>query len=300
MKYLKYLWINFVLTGIILHAQCKIPGTIVSLLQKTPLHSLKKYNDIRRNYSKLKKMCVHKVTFKEGRYRWKMLLVTNEEHPVGPFWFLPHDDENTAFDSAVYATKKYGGGFLAVMAEDERYYKGQDPNRNFGDTYGTARRCNGQKTPAPKYSRTVFRIINTYRAKYVPYLALHNNKNGWEGNGGEGKVSILRSSKKVQSYAASRKIYRGNGGLKDEDTMVYIMGTDKKPNRNKLRRLLRSGINTKYEVVNSRQNDCSLSNYIWLKGKTTHYYNIETQHGDARTQRKIIDKIMRMYGVKKL
>ena len=72
-----------------------------------------------------------------------MLLVTNEEHPVGPFWFLPHDDENTAFDSAVYATKKYGGGFLAVMANNERYYKGQDPNRNFGDTYGIVRRCKG-------------------------------------------------------------------------------------------------------------------------------------------------------------
>ncbi len=278
-----------------LQAQCEMPNNITPLLQKTSLDTLKKESkDIKRNLNALKNLCLNQIVFKEGKYNWKMLLVTHPKHPKGPFWFLPHDDENTAFDAAVYATQKYGGGFLAVMADDKRYFFGQDPNRNFGDTIQTAKTCKQQKYPAPKYSRIIFTIIDTFRARGMPYLALHNNKDGWFGNGGHGGVSILKSSRVVQSYPATRNIGKKDGGLKDEDSLVYIAGFDKKPNQSKLHKLLKLGLNTKYEIIDKAHNDCSLSNYIVLKKGTTDYYNIEAEHKDLVTHKQMIDRVMKL------
>lgn len=293
MKFLNYTATCLLSALTILQAECDIPDQISPLVQKASLTDLKKNSDIRRNFKALKNLCVHKIVFKEGKYNWRMLLVTHPKHSKGAFWFLPHDDENTAFDAAVYATQKYGGGFLAVMANGKRYFSGQDPNRNFGETIRTAETCKQQKYPAPKYSKIIFSIINAFRAKGIPYLALHNNKDGWFGNGGHGSVSILRSSKSVQSYPATSNIGTKDGGLKDEDSLVYIAGYDKKPNKNKLNQLLELGLNTKYEIIHKAQNDCSLSNYVVLKKGTSHYYNIEAEHQDLSTQKKMIDKVMK-------
>ena len=288
---MKYLILSLLFI-VSLDASCKIPKDIKPFIQQTDINQLKKHRDIRRNFNSLKNLCVNIVSIKEGKYNWKMLLVTNPKKSKGTFWFLPHDNENTAFDAGVYATQKYGGGFLAVMANDKRYFMGQDPNRNFGETKKTAKTCSKQKYPAPKYSKTVFKIIDSYKNPKYPYMSLHNNKNGHRGNGGSGGVSILKSSKIVQSFPAFKNITKSNRGLKDEDTLIYIAGFAKKPNQTKLNRLLSLGLNTKYEIIDKNNNDCSLSNYVVLNKKTTNYYNIETQHGDLKTQKNMIDKIM--------
>ena len=277
-----------------LNATTKLPSYILPLVDHSSLKSLRKYSDIKRNFNALRHLSVKIISFKEGKYNWKMLLVTNPKQPKGAFWFLPHDNENTAFDSAVYATLKYGGGFLAVMANNRRYFKGQDPNRNFGDSKATAKICRQQHYLAPKYSKIVFDIIDTYKSRKYPYMALHNNKNGYRGNGGSGGVSILKSSRVVKSYLAHQNITKKDKGLRDEDTLVYIAGFAKTPNKTKLNNLLRDGLNTKYEIINRSNNDCSLSNYVVLKKKTTNYYNIESQHRDLKTQKIMIDKIIRL------
>jgi hypothetical protein len=271
-----------------------IPHDIQPYISNTPLSKLKNISDIKRNYKALQKLSVRVVSFKEGRYYWKMLLVTNPKRNRGPFMFLPHDNENSAFDTAVYATTKYGGGFLAVMSKGRRYFMRQDPNRNFGDSQQSARVCRQQHAPAPLYSHIVFGIIDTYRSSGMPYLALHNNKDGYSANGGSGGVSILKSTKTVQAYPASNHITTSTRGLKDEDSLVYIASKSSKPNRNKLKRLLRAGLNTKYEVISSRTNDCSMSNYVILQRGTDRYYNIETEHGDTATQKKMFDILMKI------
>lgn len=276
------------LVTITLHARssCKRPSFIASLVKTHSLKSLQKIPDIRRNYKALQGLCVDQITFEEGGYSWKMLLVTHPKAPKGPFWFLPHDNEQSAFDAAVYATRKYGGGFLAVMANDQRHFEGQDPNRNFGDTRATAQNCSKQNQPAPRYGKIIFHIIDTYRASSMPYLALHNNTDG-------GGISILRSTNSVHSFPAYKTIINGQG-LKDEDSLIYIAGKSKTPNKKKLKKLLKHGLNTRYETVNSSNNDCSLSNYVVLNHHTEKYYNIETQHGDLKTQKKMIDILMKI------
>ncbi len=275
---------------------CVLPKELFPFTQTNSQKSLLKYSDIKRNTKYLRSLCTHKIVFTEGRFKWEMLLVYNPNHKKGPFWFLPHDNENSAFDAAIYAVDKYGGGLLSVLSSGDRYFHGQDPNRNFGTDIQTAQICSKQKYPAPLYSKVVFNIIDTYRGSGFPYLALHNNSDGWIGNGGSGTISILKSSASVQSYP-SGTVYQGKAkGISDEDSLIYIAGTEKIPPQKKLKVLNHSGIHIKYEVVSKKNNDCSMSNYVVLK-KGGNYYNIETEHGDVRSQKKMIDKLMNILNI---
>ena len=266
--------------------QCRIPGNIRTLIVKQGSTALKSYPDILRNYSALKNLCISLLSFKEGRYKWDMLLVTHPKANRGAFWFLPHDNENSAFDAAVYAVQRYGGGFLSVVSGGRRYHEGQDPNRNFSSSTHKVASCRYQKQASPRYTKYIFSIINTYRAPGMPYLALHNNTNG-------GGVSILRSSKSVRSFLAHpREKVKHGRGLMDEDSLVYTAGRASSPSKRKLKALLRHGINVKYEHVSASNNDCSMSNYVVLGKGSNNYYNIETQHGDSRTQKRMIDILM--------
>ena len=255
-------------------------------------------HDIRRNLKNLKNLCTYTISFKEHKYHWKMLLVYNSLQSKGPFWLLPHDDENTAFDAAVYAVNKYGGGFLAIIANDKRYYKKQDPNRNFSLSHTKEKSCKHQKASSYRFTKIITSIIQAYKDDKYPILALHNNKNSWYGGIGQGGVSILNASKSVRSYKAYKNITSYSKGLQDEDSLVYIAGRSKMPNKVILNDLLKRGLNVKYEIVNKYNNDCSLSNYVVLNKPHIGYYNIETEHGDIKTQKIMIDKLMQhIYGL---
>jgi len=273
-----------ILFGIFAYAQ-------ESMVISNDLNKLNKYSDIKRNYAALKGLNVSLLGFKEGKYTWYMFLVTNPKRPNGPFWFLPHDNENSAFDSAVYATKKYGGGFLAIYNRDKRYNRGQDPNRNFSLSSTKEPSCKYQNAPSPIYTSTIMRVINEHKSTNMPYLALHNNTN-------RGGISILKNSPSTISYLAypKGKIYESNGGVADEDSLVYIAGTSSTPPKSKVSRLLKMGLNTKYEIVNRYNNDCSMSNFIVLN-YGENYYNIEAQHGKSATQKQMIDRLMKILGL---
>jgi len=273
----------------LLSAECLVPKNIEPLLVK---NSLKTINDYKRNVNNLKGLCIHKLEFKEGKYLWNMLLITNPNKLIGPFWLLPHDDENSAFDAAIYAAKKYGGGFLAILSNDRRYYKKQDPNRNFSLSHLKVKSCKHQKSASPKFTKIITSIIYNYTHDTYPILALHNNKNSWYGGIGQGGVSMLNSSKSVRSYKAYKGITSYTKGLKDEDSLVYIAGRSKTPNKAIVNDLLKRGLNVKYEIVNKYNNDCSLSNYVVLNKPNIGYYNIETEHGNTKTQKIMIDRLM--------
>ncbi len=283
---MKKILISFFLPIVIFANSCTLPSDIKSLIVKSGLNSLKNYSDIKRNYRSLKGLCVDLISFKEGRFNWKMLLIFNPKAPRGAFWFLPHDNENSAFNSAVYATRKYGGGFLSVVAGGNRYFKGQDPNRNFSDS--SVRVCSGQLAPSPIYTSIVFSIINNFRGVNMPYLALHNNTN-------RGGITILKSSKYAKSFLAYSVAEVKKGiGLVDEDSLVYIAGSSFNPPIQKISTLIHLGLNVKYEIVNRNSNDCSMSNYVVIGRGSNNYYNIEAQHGKSVTQKRMIDLLMRL------
>jgi hypothetical protein len=99
---------------------CPLPENLNTSVKKETLSSTSASADLGRDSGSMGGLCANRVTFYEDGKKWTLLLVRNTKQPRGPFWYLPHDNENTAFQSAVYATKKYGGGFLAVEANGQR------------------------------------------------------------------------------------------------------------------------------------------------------------------------------------
>ncbi len=106
------------------NSSCHLPRTIQGLVSKQGARVLQRYPDIARNRRAVRGLCSYLLSFREGAYRWDMLLVLHPKATRGAFWFLPHDNENSAFDSAVYAVRKYGGGFLSVLSGGSRYHQG--------------------------------------------------------------------------------------------------------------------------------------------------------------------------------
>jgi len=223
-------------------------------------------------------LCASRITFVENGRKWTLLLVRNTKQPHGPFWYLPHDNENSAFEAAVYASKKYGGGFLSIEADGNRYAGGKDPNRHF--------------KPHSTYTHTVFRIIDTFKPKGMPYLTLHNNQNGHRQWGGEGTVSMRVSGSHSHSYPAGTIKTGKRKGLLDEDNLVYLSG--RYINAEKIKTLNNKGLNVKYERVTAGNNDNSMSNYIALHKGHRGYINIEAEAGDSSTQKEMIDRVMQL------
>jgi len=257
---------------------CPLPQDLNKTVKKETLASSSSSADIKRNSWSMGDLCANRISFYDRDQKWNLILVRNIKQPTGPFWYLPHDNENSALDAAVYATKKYGGGFLAVEANGNRYAAGKDPNRHFN--------------PSSTYTKTVFKIIDTFRKKGLPYLTLHSNKEGHKKYGGEGTVSMRVSSSKTRSYPAGKIEVGKKEGLKDEDSLVYLAG--KSIDQQKISALNNMGVNVKYELVNHSSNDKSMSNYIALHKSNYGYVNIEAEDGDSGTQKKMIDKVMKL------
>ena len=277
---LLYLFSAFLLVGFTgcVKLNCPLPQDLNRTVKKEPLSSVSASADIKRNNWSMGGLCANRISFVDNGTKWNLILVRNTKQPNGPFWYLPHDNENSALDAAVYASKKYGGGFLAVEANGNRYANGKDPNRNF--------------KPHSTYTKTIFRIINTFKPEHMPYLTLHSNKNGHRKYSGEGTVSMRVASAHTRSYPAGDIEVGKKEGLRDEDSLVYLAG--RHSDRNKIKALNKKGLNVKYELVNTHSNDKSMSNYIALYKSRNGYVNIEAEDGDAGTQEKMIDKVMKL------
>jgi hypothetical protein len=259
---------------------CPLPDNIDQHVQQVQIKSDTKSPDLKRNSWSMGSLCADRITFKEGKRTWTFLLVWNRSHPKGPFWYLPHDNEESAFDAAVYAATQYGGGFLAVESNGQRHMSGKDPNRNFKKD--------------SLYSRTICQIIDTYKPAHLPYLALHTNAEGHLENGGSGTVSMKKHSKNIVSFPAGKIKSGHQKGLEDEDTLIYLAG--KKVSKEKVKTFTALGLNVKFEKVTRRSNDNSMSNCIVLHKGHENYINIETEHGDISTHKKMIDKVMEILG----
>ena len=234
------------------------------------------------------KYCIQETRVNEGGLNWKLHVIKNTKRS-GPLFVIPHDNENSAFPSAIYGLAKYGGTLVAVEAGERRVFRGQDPNRNFGTTRSAAAACPKQRAPAPKYTNAIMK----HRTSGQPIIALHSNSNGWSGNGGSGTISINRNSRVMRPFVTA--IARSRR-LADEDTLIVIASTkppgkDRKQTRALEHFTKRAGVNVIYEYVKPNQNDCSLSNYVVLNN-LGEYFNVEVENGDVKTQKHVLDIVM--------
>jgi hypothetical protein len=295
--------------------------------------------DISRNLSNIQSapLCYRRQQVREGPFRWTFHILEHQQHPQGPFWILPHDNENTAFDVAVQAVIDYGGGLLAIDSGGQRNFLGQDPNRNFSRSHAESRRCRGQREPAPGYSQAV---LDHYRDRRGPVLALHNNHNGWSGNGGAGTISMARDSASLRAYPGARlknnpgihasrsntssrnasrvsssgssgstgssnssSTIKGHSRLRDEDNLIFVVGKAPLSADPALKRrvaaLNAAGLNVMHKQLSNTNFDCSLSDYV-ARHRLGEYYNIEAEHGDRQTQQQMVERLLAVVSIERL
>jgi hypothetical protein len=253
--------------------------------------------DVRRNLAEIRRapLCYRREAVREGPFHWTFHILEHRGHADGPLWVLPHDNENTAFDVAVQAVIRYGGGLLAVDAGGARQFRGQDPNRNFGATDAESRVCIGQRRPAPGYTRAV---LAHFKGRPGPILALHNNHDGWAGDGGYGNISLYRETPSLRAYPG-----RGADRLRDADDIVMMAGprplAADPARRRRVDALNAAGLNVMYKTVDGRNFDCSLSDYVARHGLGD-YYNIEAEYDHREVQLEMVVRLMETLGIRPL
>ncbi len=237
--------------------------------------------DVRRNLHAIKNadLCVSQDKLTENGIDWRFTTIANTKAPRGPVWYLPHDDEQTAFDAAVYAVARYGGRLVAVDGGEGRNYRGVDPNRMFAMTLAQAGPC-AMRFPAPRYTNFVMDQFGG--ARHI--LSMHNNSRG-------GSVTVGVNTAKAKGY-------RTSGTFSDPDHMIFTAGTnpieaDRRASATR-DNLLRAGLSVVHEQVSQTNNDCSFSNHVALNDNRE-YFNIEAVHG-SNMQKGMVDALMALLG----
>ena len=254
--------------------------------------------DLQRNRSVIAgaPLCIRRQEIHEGQFHWVFHLIEHRKATKGPFWVLPHDNENAAFDTALRAVIKYGGGMLAVDSNGARRHRGQDPNRNFSKTASESRLCSAQRRPSPRYT---LEILAHYQGRRGPYLSMHNNHDGWSGNGGRGSISLYRETSVQRGFPSNS----ATGQLRDADNLIFIAGLGPPSSVGSVGRRIKAlnaaGLNVVYKQVTDRSFDCSLSDYV-ARHRLGDYYNIEAQHGQGKAQTEMLHRLMSMLGIKPL
>jgi hypothetical protein len=235
-------------------------------------------------------ICLRVIEFTENDLKWRVQVLDSGR--PGNNWVVLHNDENTAFDSAIYAIGRYGGKVVDVdLLPPTSFDAFVDPNHNFAVTDGQRQTCNGPiRRAAPVFTSTIIKQLGA-----PPYLALHNNYDGHFRHGGNGNISVRHSTQGLFGLPAYDAVAR----LADEDNFIIVSGlTPSGELTGRIRRLTdelrNSGINVIYEYVHEGSYDCSLSNYLLLYGgaEPGQYFNIEAEAGDYQSQVAMIDALV--------
>lgn len=238
--------------------------------------------DVKRNLARIgaSRLCLTRHVLHDGGVKWRFISLAHPAHPQGPVWYLPHDNEDEAFDAAVYAVSRYGGRLVAVVTQETRNHRGIDPNRAFAVSAADARPC-AIAAPTPTY--TAF-VMDLYVGR--PHIfSAHNNTNG-------GGVTANVWTDKAKGYPITK------GPFGDTDNLVYIasdkpIASDAEATR--MRQTLNAaGLGVVHEHVTRSNNDCSFSNHVVLNDGRP-YFNLEAEHG-SRVQDEMVDALLGALG----
>jgi hypothetical protein len=226
-------------------------------------------------------LCITQTSFDERGVTWRLQIVKSDR--TGPLWVVPHDNENSGFDTAVFGLTHYGGVIVAVETNGERFNGPIDPNRNFSaDGIGCAAIGNAA---SPKFVS----VFMDNLAPGEPVFALHSNAKGSSAYGGSGNISMKTPYSNATPYPARKVVNL----FRNDDTMIFV-ATVGKPSREitgRVAALNEQGINVMLESVSPQKSDCSMSNYMVLTGRKD-YLNLEVVHGDNITQEKMLQVVM--------
>ena len=69
--------------------------------------------------STLPGICMRMITFSSRRVYWRFQVFEKPGYQ-GPLGLVPHDNENSGFDTSLYALSRYGGFVVAIDTDGER------------------------------------------------------------------------------------------------------------------------------------------------------------------------------------
>ncbi|MCW3837738.1 hypothetical protein ACFQ1E_16965 [Sphingomonas canadensis] len=219
---------------------------------------------------------VTRMEFTEERAAWRLWRIADPARPRGPLWFVPHDDENAAFDAALAGLRKYGGVLIAVDSgiapesdgrrRNAAVTRGRtiDPNRNFDGAI-------------PLFAESV---LGEYRRGARPIVALHTNSPGFDtarsrcnrdDPPGEGRISIRYCDPVMQPVPSPAALWP----FDDPDTLAIVAHRHAAARWSGYcgKALEQAGFNLVFERVLT--SDGSLSNHALLRGLD--YVNFETR-----------------------
>lgn len=223
-------------------------------------------------------IAIEQKKFSENGFDWHLLRFTNLENPSAVIWFVPHDDENGAFEGAIAALKKHGGMAIVVNSGPGSLRRQTgfgrcggrpalvnscDPNRNFS-------------AATPLFTKA---FLDHRTEGNQPIIALHTN-----GAGAAGDFSLLDIEAykrgKVQLRQGAHRARSPTAQMDNYDTLGLIAyrAKDGKPDdasvacRNALND---NGIHFWHERV--AKSDGSLSNYLALERPDILYFNAESR-----------------------
>lgn len=225
-------------------------------------------------------LSVERLEFREDRIFWRLYRIVNTRRPSGPLWYVPHDDENAAFQAALVEVKSYGGVLLAV--EEARSVAGPDARSNADVAYGRPVDPNRNFGPdSPEFTNVVLAELGN-PARLM--IALHTNAPGYDssqvtcpgwpkpsGDTGSGEISVLVCN----DIYTTRRSARQGWPFDDTDSNVILPYLDGRLSWSAFcsQRLGTADPNFMFERVAT--SDGSLSNYAVQHGLP--YVNLETQ-----------------------
>lgn len=210
--------------------------------------------------------------------KWSLHVLQNMKSPEGPTFFVPHDNENDAFESGALAITTYGGHLLALECGENRACdRNIDPNRHF-------------MLENTLYVSTIMRFFD---AKSFPVITLHNNHNSHYRLGGEGAIYADLEEPYTDGtgfyYAGDADdliIYADNHHMDDSPIFQFYQTEFERLNLNSI-----------YEFIRPEGELAGhMSTYV-LRHAGREYFNIEAEHGHFSAQNHYLNLLMDILGV---
>lgn len=239
--------------------------------------------------------CISYEPFVAGGIEWRLTRL--QQGPLipreAPLVVVLHDDENAALTGALGLLALRDVQVVMLDAEEGRLWGGVDPNRMFVDFGAVVASC---PHPLNLDHRFAAAILRDWTGT-VPILSLHSNAPGFQGDGegGRGSISMLAAKPHQQAFPAAPD--PRNPRLSDPDNLIYMAGPTPLPGPLQsalLEPLRQTGLNVLYSQINPMKQDCSLSDYLTLRGQSDLYFNIEVEAGDTAAALTMIRKLMRV------
>ena len=196
-----------------------------------------------------------------------------------PLIVVLHDNEDAALVGALSLLAIRDIQVIMLDTEESRDWGGVDPNRLFVSPGSIINAC-----PFPLQLDAAFAqgILRDWSGVH-PVISMHSNAPGiyGDGEGGQGSISMLRPA--PNQLALPGRLDPGHPRLSDPDNMIFITGPAPAPSpiqQELVRRLREIGLNVLFSQVTPMTQDCSLSDFLTLRGQSDLYFNVEVEEGD--------------------